>query len=667
MGSATAILLGASLFPQHSYAENPAFATSKNDFRNYLQDEVSGLGIPDSQILDLFESELPASSQVMAISTFLEGVPAQLPIPKDLIVYYVGHGFFSGIRQDYTLAIRNLTENFDALTGLKIADLSDVLKIKARKFRKFVFLDCCFAGEALGMFQSQATEAAMRKTAEAFDSGAARRQNRRPSIGTALYGAADKYSVALSPADLPRTMFTDALLRVLAKGDPLYPERLTLAQLHEATWEHIEESHATPVKPILHAPDQSDGDISVAVALFPNVARMREDLKEAEVSTLPRPIIEANSPRAFLSKWWRVATAAFVFIGLAIFTLGKLQIYIKNDVNQISRDPRTPEYDPLTIEHHNSQPSLAKKDPPKTEVSFKSKYVPDNNDWPILSASGKFVIFNLSYELLVVDVQSLAINKIETLGAILAGTVTEDERSVRLIVAEGENRAHIKIQTYDISSGQKMDSVNWRTVTSSSWADISKDGRTAALGVEDKPGNWETIYAIDFPSGKVTAKLRVEMSAAPYGCISSDGSAVFAQAPLDIRVLYTQTGKSDKVEDTKGTNQVRLKCRLGDSLLTEFYDSAPGDFFKYGGEISAFCPESKRIVFEVMSENSLSITNYEAPKYYSFTSSTKSVKQIELPKAIWGVGFCSERFKKLILVSTDNHIISHTFAALGWQ
>lgn len=269
-----AILLGASTFPRHSdtYAPNVAFLRSKQDFRAYLQDPEQGMALPDEAICDLFDLPHLPAQQLINIGRFLEGLTKRIPRDTlcNLIVYYVGHGYFAGLKQEYHIALNCLEEGYDATTGLKVTELAEVLKERARSFRRFVILDCCFAAEALKEFQGAADDAVYAKAALAFAADAPARPQQVPRKGTALFCAADKDQVARSPQGQARTMFSDALLRVLRSGDPHGAAILTLADVRELAWERLQDQ-PHPVRPVLHCPDQVEGDIALRVGLFPNV------------------------------------------------------------------------------------------------------------------------------------------------------------------------------------------------------------------------------------------------------------------------------------------------------------------------------------------------------------------------------------------------------------
>lgn len=285
-----AILLGATSFAKHSYGTNLAFLRSKQDFRSYLQSD--SLNLPDEAILDLFDSYHSPSEQLRAIGRFLDQFSRQAAPEalRNLIVYYVGHGYFCGRRQEYQVALACLETGYESTTGLKIVDLADEIKHRARAFRRFIFLDCCFAAEALAEFQGGADDAIAVKAKSAFAEDSPRRAVAVPRRGTVLFCAADKDSVARSPRELEHTMFTDALLDVLNGGDPSYPPELSLNDIRDLTWEKLGTKSEEPVRPALYTPDQSEGDIAASVALFPNAWHRRNAYPPSP------PTVPAQSP-----------------------------------------------------------------------------------------------------------------------------------------------------------------------------------------------------------------------------------------------------------------------------------------------------------------------------------------------------------------------------------
>lgn len=288
-----AILLGASNYPKHDYGNSTAFLRSKQDFHKYLQDADTGLGLLDEAILDLFNSPYPSSSQVLQIGQFLDGITRKVDrlADRNLVIYYVGHGYFAGQSYDYHLALADLVTGYESITGLRMAGLGDVLKHKAGSFRRFLVLDCCFAAAAFRHFQGTVEDVIRVEAMKAFGEDIHRRAE-NPKRGCAMLCASPHDSVALAPAGMARTMFSEALLYVLRNGDAQYPPFLNLAQLKELTWERLRNTHGDPVRPVLHSPDQSHGDIAT-VAFFPNSCRKSAGRKTNKASAEPTPLVKA--------------------------------------------------------------------------------------------------------------------------------------------------------------------------------------------------------------------------------------------------------------------------------------------------------------------------------------------------------------------------------------
>jgi uncharacterized caspase-like protein len=271
------IFLGAWNFERNSAFTNRAFRRSKADFEDYLRSPVPrGLGVLSSRVLDLFNSPLEPGKQLRQIGDFVEQIRAETPDSvRDLIVYYVGHGYFGGHDRQFYVAVASMDTAVPDATGLRIASLGEVLKPYVRSFRIYYLLDCCFAGEALKALQAGGEGVAIAAHL-ALKVEAPQAHSMNPRRGSALLCATSKDDFAMAPSDLGRTVFSDALIEALRDGDSELGPRLTLAQLKDVVWDRIRAKHeAAPehqVRPVIHAPDQSDGDVSTQVALFPNPA-----------------------------------------------------------------------------------------------------------------------------------------------------------------------------------------------------------------------------------------------------------------------------------------------------------------------------------------------------------------------------------------------------------
>jgi Caspase domain len=260
-----ALLLGASVFSRSpKLAKGRAFYNSAADFRDYLTD-LDGLALQDENILWLFDDSRSPSDQLQDIAGFLENRTALLKNagrpPQDLIVYYVGHGLFSGPEQTYCLAIRTTDDRNEGVTSIRVNDLAAIIKSHARFLRKFLILDCCFSAAAYREFQSGPLQA-----------GRVRLLHELPQKGTALLCSASSQDVSIAPEGLTRTMFSDALMRSLHEGHHALGPQLSLSEVGDLVKSELKEAYPGRwVRPEVHSPDQREGDIA-HINVFPNPA-----------------------------------------------------------------------------------------------------------------------------------------------------------------------------------------------------------------------------------------------------------------------------------------------------------------------------------------------------------------------------------------------------------
>src|SRR5262245_59734072 len=211
-----AILLGGSAWPKSpQLAASAAFASSARGFRQYLTD-ARGFGLPDANVLDLFDSSKTAPEIVEDIQNYLRQRMSAQPAPRDLFLYYTGHGgFISG--RDYFLAVRSTIEGLEGTSSIRVSDPASALRNGARDVRRFSILDCCFAAAAFKEFQSTPGAAALMQTLDAF-----------PRRGTTLLCSSSSRSVSIAPEGEQYTMFSGALLDVLRHGDASIETPLSL-------------------------------------------------------------------------------------------------------------------------------------------------------------------------------------------------------------------------------------------------------------------------------------------------------------------------------------------------------------------------------------------------------------------------------------------------------
>lgn len=287
------VLLGASRFPKAGLdPKDPAevelvataFAETAGEVSGYFK-SLLGFGLPEENLLPLFETEEGADEIDHSIQRFVaERVAAATPErrPRDLIIYYVGHGLFDDKRM-YCLALRRTRVENVGVSSIRVADLASSLGGNAAEMRVYLILDACFSAEATKEFLSKNPTDALIQQVENAD--------RLPQKGISLFSSSASTSVSRLVLDRKRTMFSESLLHVLWKGNgDENEERLSFKDVQTATeailrWKNPENA----VRPELHSPRQLEGDIA-RIPFFPNnVSTVRENrLRKEEELRLER-------------------------------------------------------------------------------------------------------------------------------------------------------------------------------------------------------------------------------------------------------------------------------------------------------------------------------------------------------------------------------------------
>lgn len=286
-----AVILGASVFPRSPrMMQGKFFLNSAEDVRRYLMDG-RGLNLPEERLLWLFDNPRSPSEQLLNLAKFLAGATKAEPAATDLLLFYIGHGFFSsGGDQAYRLAVRYMHELSPDSTSIRFSELAQVVKEHAMHLRRYLVLDCCFSGSALREFQSTGL------------AGAATAQVREelPQRGTALLCAASANLAARAPEGASHTMFSAALIQALRSGHERCGPQLSFSELGALVRENIRMAHPNDgVRPDLHSPDQREGDIA-SLPMFPNPAYRKKPRAAAEGAQRSerRPISTARTPAA---------------------------------------------------------------------------------------------------------------------------------------------------------------------------------------------------------------------------------------------------------------------------------------------------------------------------------------------------------------------------------
>jgi hypothetical protein len=264
-----AIIFGASKWPDlPMLGSSNAFTISAARMYNYLTDRA-GLNLVPSFVKCLFDSKLTRDQLDLEIRSFLErhyvdGIPSF----TDVIIYYTGHGDFTKGEQHFQVLLRSSNEKIEDFAGYTMRQLAATVNAAARKARKFVFLDCCYAAAAFSDWQRQGLQDPRRaiefQAQEHFPDS-------QEITGTVLFCACDERQWALFKDDQP-TMFSGSLLNALVSGDNERGKHLSVEDIYELTKEDILRQYGSEaVAPLLHVP-KGQSEILTSYPLFPNPA-----------------------------------------------------------------------------------------------------------------------------------------------------------------------------------------------------------------------------------------------------------------------------------------------------------------------------------------------------------------------------------------------------------
>lgn len=280
------IVLGASEWPfALDFPASAAFENAARSWKSYILDP-QGFGVPCENLLDLFNSSKGPLEIDEEINIFLEKrssiMKASGNPPRDILLYFVGHGGFVGRDSDFYLALRCTRRERPRTSGIQIESLADTLSEKGRHLRRFIILDCCFAAAAFRAFETGTSIVAISKMVNAFK--VKEEANNLPSKGVALLCSSDQKTTSLVLPDGSSTMFSRSLMHALSRGNAHHRNPLSLYDLKnlaEEALSHLSIKNAP--RPVVFSPDQSKGDIA-AVPLFPNpTAKKIEEVRDAEI------------------------------------------------------------------------------------------------------------------------------------------------------------------------------------------------------------------------------------------------------------------------------------------------------------------------------------------------------------------------------------------------
>ncbi len=315
------VILGASTFPHYPASrklDNAAFKRSAELAKKVLS--PAHTVFRNVEVLDLFDQALRPDDIVDRIEDHVEAHPRI----RDVVLYYCGHGDLLPDREHtYYLVLKGTKPGREVTTGLGIKQFRTMIDAKGVLTRRrcTFILDCCFAGEAAGAWQSAGLNTLIGKQI----------RDVLPSSGFAFLTASDKDERAWGRGGhKDATMFTGALAEVLT-ADTFGAKRLSLNDLCAAMAERIRDRHGwkEAVIPQCHAPRQVDGDISrIPMFLAGNPGLVRPRLEfSSQIDALPAHVAPASTPTNMTStlyiaaqEWAKIEQSADIE-GLKLFAV----------------------------------------------------------------------------------------------------------------------------------------------------------------------------------------------------------------------------------------------------------------------------------------------------------------------------------------------------------
>src|SRR5439155_10858192 len=129
-----------------------------------------------------------------------------------------------------------------------------------RRARKYLILDCCFAGSAFSQFQDSGLSEVI--TAQMLEP--------LPASGTALLCSSGSRQVSLAPSDQVHTMFSGVLMEVLRNGEASGQFAFSLEDMGFRVKDLLKSKYPQNwTRPEVHSPDMKEGDIA-DIPIFPN-------------------------------------------------------------------------------------------------------------------------------------------------------------------------------------------------------------------------------------------------------------------------------------------------------------------------------------------------------------------------------------------------------------
>ena len=146
------LLLGAARYPFRPELALPAFPKAHAAFKAAMTRGRDAVVAP-KDCLDLFDDEGAWPDQQRRIASWLNEKNREAPSPEALILYYVGHGGIAKGGEHVYLTINSSATLDPYFSSIPRESLAELLA-SARRYRKYLVIDCCFAAAVVKGMQS---------------------------------------------------------------------------------------------------------------------------------------------------------------------------------------------------------------------------------------------------------------------------------------------------------------------------------------------------------------------------------------------------------------------------------------------------------------------------------------------------------------------------------
>ncbi|WP_316862871.1 caspase family protein [uncultured Cohaesibacter sp.] len=223
------VILGASEFPNmpDDGLDNPNLKNSAEAVKRLFSERSAHSVFQKVEILDLFNTDLRADRIVDQIEQHVEDHPDI----NDLIIYYCGHGTYSGNNdQKYCLLLKNNINKKESFRSIVMEDFEYLIDNSNFCNKRIYFIiDACYAGAAVKHFQFVRPIQMIKQQIDALF----------VAKGRAILAAASKEKAAVGDDGSGLTMFTGAMIAVLSGESGHPPAYLSLEDLHKEITDYI--------------------------------------------------------------------------------------------------------------------------------------------------------------------------------------------------------------------------------------------------------------------------------------------------------------------------------------------------------------------------------------------------------------------------------------------